>query len=488
MSLGLVGVVVCGNFSRDDFPSGFSFGASSSAYQTEGAANEDGRTPSIWDTFTHAGYVKGATGDRASDGYHKYKLRIVDLQEDVQLMAETGLDAYRFTISWSRLIPNGRGPINPKGLQYYNNLINELISHGIQPHVALHHFDLPEILEDEYGGWVSRKIIKDFTEYANVCFREFGDRVKHWTTISEANAFSLSGYDWGVTPPRRCSYPYGNCSRGDSTTEAYIAAHHILLSHASAYRLYEKNYKDKQHGFVGITIIAHAFVPLTDSKEDEIATKRANEFFIGWFLHPLTFGDYLPLMKKSAGSKIPAFTVQESESVTGSLNFLGLNYYFAVNIKHIPRTLPPEKRDVKADIGIQLLATKNITSQFEYPITPWYLAEILEYVKQHYYNPLIYIYENGQKTRHNSTLEDWPRIEYLHAHIGTILDSIRNGSNVKGYFTWSFLDCFELIDGYESSYGLYYVDFDDPELRRQPKLSAYWYSHFLKRKGITMDI
>ncbi|GMN47077.1 hypothetical protein TIFTF001_016261 [Ficus carica] len=355
MSLGLGIMVVCGgnmngNVSRDDFPSGFVFGAASSAYQMEGAAEEDGRTPSIWDTFAHSGYMNGATGDIACDVYHKYK-------EDVQLMAETGLEAFRFSISWSRLIPNGRGPINPKGLQFYNNFINELVSHGIEPHVTLHHVDLPQVLEDEYGGWISRKIVKDFTDYADVCFREFGDRVKHWTTINEVNVFALGGYDSGSIPPKRCSRPFGytECSTGNSSTEPYIAAHHMLLAHASAARLYEKNYKDKQHGFIGINIFSYYLVPLTDSIEDEIATQRANEFFIGWICSPLIFGDYPDVMKKNAGSRIPAFTVQESDDIRGSFDFLGLNYYLALYAEDKSSTLQLENRNVFADMAAQLL-------------------------------------------------------------------------------------------------------------------------------------
>ncbi|XP_024024270.1 beta-glucosidase 11 isoform X2 [Morus notabilis] len=479
MSLGLLGVIVCGNVSRDDFPTGFVFGAGGSAYQTEGAANLDGRTPSIFDTFAHAKYTEGA-GNVACDGYHKYK-------EDIQLMVETGLEAYRFSISWSRLIPNGRGPINPKGLQYYNNFINELVSHGIQPHVTLHHFDHPQVLEDQYGGWVSRKIVKDFTRYADVCFREFGDRVKHWTTINEANMFVIAGYDWGQLPPQRCSQPFGDCSKGNSSTEPYIAAHHILLAHASAYRLYEKNYKDKQHGFIGFNILSFSFVPQTQSNEDEIATKRAIDFFIGWFLNPLVFGDYPDLMKKNAGSRIPAFTVQESKSVRSSFDFLGLNYYRGMHVNNVPNTLTWENRDAVADVRIQLENVLNDTSTYEYPSAPWGLAGVLQDIKQHYNNPPIYIHENGQRTRRNLTLVDWARIEYLQAYIGGVMDTIRDGTNVKGYFVWSFMDSFELMDGYESRFGLYYVDFDDSELKRLPKLSAHWYSHFLKRNNITLD-
>ncbi|PKI33026.1 hypothetical protein CRG98_046583 [Punica granatum] len=242
------------SFSRYDFPPGFVFGSATSAYQVEGAADEDGRTPSIWDTFAHAGYVHGATGDVACDGYHKYK-------EDVQLMVETGLDAYRFSISW--------GPVNPK---------------GIQPHVTLYNFDLPQDLEDEYGGWVSRKIVKDFTAYAEVCFREFGDRVQYWATINEPNVFAIGGYDQGIAPPMRCSPPFGfrNCSNGNSTSEPYLAVHNILLSHASAAKLYRKNFQTKQQGFIGINVYTFGTLPLTNATEDVVAAKRSNDFLLGW--------------------------------------------------------------------------------------------------------------------------------------------------------------------------------------------------------------
>ncbi|XP_057755734.1 hydroxyisourate hydrolase-like [Arachis stenosperma] len=184
-------------------------------------------------------------------------------------MVGTGLDAYRLSISWSRLIPNGRGLINPKGLKFYNNLINELISSGIQPHVTLHNYDLPQALKDEYGGWISPKIIRDFINYAEVCFREFGDRVLYWNTMNEPNVFTIGGYDQGTTPPTRYSPPFFqkyNSSRGDSITEPYLAVHHILLSHSSVVRLYRRKYK--------------IILPANDTDEDWVATQRARDFFI----------------------------------------------------------------------------------------------------------------------------------------------------------------------------------------------------------------
>ncbi|GJN38518.1 hypothetical protein PR202_gb27568 [Eleusine coracana subsp. coracana] len=259
---------------RLDFPEGFVFGAGSSAFQVEGAAAEDGRKPSIWDTFTHAvhkwfnRYVQmltcytqdGSNADVSADQYHHYKVtlnvHITIRDEDVKLMHEMGLDAYRFSIAWPRLIPDGRGDINPKGLEYYNNLIDELIRHGIEPHATIYHFDLPQVLQDEYNGFLSPRFIEDFTAFADVCFKNFGDRVKRWVTLNEPNIEPIGGYDFGTQPPRRCSYPFGkNCTGGNSSTEPYIVAHHALLAHASAVSLYRNKYKATQGGQIGITLI-----------------------------------------------------------------------------------------------------------------------------------------------------------------------------------------------------------------------------------------
>ncbi|KAF3635674.1 Beta-glucosidase 11 [Capsicum annuum] len=266
-------------------------------------------------------------------------------QEDVQLMVDIGFEAYRFSISWSRLILNGRGPVNPKGLQYYNNLIDELISHGpwIQPHVTLYHCDLPQALEDENVGWLRRKIVKDFTTFADVCFKEFGDKVLHWTTINEANILSFGGYDNGLIPPNHCSTPFrSNCTGGNSSTESV------------------------QQGFVGISVYGSGYLPYTNSTADVIAVKRIYDFYIGWFqdlmffihckfIKPLIFGDYPQIMKKNVGSRLPRFSKSESELVKGSLDFIGLNHYNQVYAKDNPTSLEEDLRDFTMDTGVEIL-------------------------------------------------------------------------------------------------------------------------------------
>uniref|UniRef100_A0A0E0JQ64 Uncharacterized protein n=1 Tax=Oryza punctata TaxID=4537 RepID=A0A0E0JQ64_ORYPU len=287
-------------YTRSDFPADFVFGAATSAYQYEGAAAEDGRGASIWDTFTHAGKMKDkSTGDVASDGYHKYK-------GDVKLMAETGLEAYRFSISWSRLIPNGRGAVNQQGLKYYNNIIDELTKRGIQVHVMLYHLDLPQALEDEYDGWLSPRIVEDFTAYADVCFREFGDRVLHWTTLAEPNVAALGAYDTGEFAPGRCSDPFGvtKCTVGNSSVEPYIAAHNMILTHAAVVRLYREKYQTLQKGIVGINIISLWSYPLSDSTADLQAAQRYKDF--------------------TYGCKV------QTELVKGALDFIGINHYYSL--------------------------------------------------------------------------------------------------------------------------------------------------------------
>ncbi|KAL4558858.1 hypothetical protein LXL04_037062 [Taraxacum kok-saghyz] len=465
-------------YRRDDFPAEFVFGSGTSAYQVEGAALEDGRSYSIWDTYAHSGFCSGANGDIACDGYHKYK-------EDIELMAETGLEAYRFSISWSRLIPNGRGSVNVKGLQFYNDFINRLIAQGIEPHVTLNHIDLPQILEDEYGGWLSRKSVEDFVAYAEVCFREFGDRVLHWTTFNEANLYALGGYDTASSPPGRCSSPFGyiNCTIGDSTYEPYLVGHHFLLAHASTVRLYHEKYKAMQHGFVGLNLLLFWFEPYTNTTEDVKATQRANDFYLGWFLNPLVNGDYPEIMKKNAGKRLPSFTKIESEKVKGSFDFLGINHYTTLYVKDNPKSLETDNRDAYADMAFTYTGIEFPIAEF--PLKPMGLVKLLSYLKEEYGNPPIYIHENGQVHARNATLIDTPRVAYLQAYIGAVLVALRNGSNTKGYFQWSFFDLLEMVGGYGYGYGLYYVDLDDKELTRYPKLSAHWYANFLKGNNIS---
>ncbi|KAL6902144.1 hypothetical protein ACP4OV_005020 [Aristida adscensionis] len=452
-------------FAVDDFPDGFAFGAGTAAVQYEGAGAEDGRTPSIWDTFAnsarnpnqHHGYI-------ASDGYHKYK-------EDVKLIKDI----------------DGRGAINPKGLQYYNNVINELVKEGIQIHAVIYHIDLPQILEDEYGGWLSPRIVDDFTAYADACFREFGDRVAHWTTVLEPNILAQGSYDNGIAPPGHCSYPFGrDCTVGNSSVEPYLFLHHTLLAHSSAVKLYREKYQAAQKGIIGINLYSLCMYALTDSAEDVQATGRANDFLFGSILHPFLFGDYPESMKKAAGSRLPSFSDYESKLVTGAFDFIGLNHYSSIYASNNPNASKMLVRDQAADIGALFRETKDGTTSIQYlpgrMVDPQGLEHVLKYLREKYGNISIYIQENG-RGQADDNLMDVERIDFLKKYIASTLKAIRDGANVKGYSVWSFMDLYEMFGGYKAHFGLVRVDFSDHRRQRQPRLSAYWYSDFLKNNA-----
>ncbi|KAG9443792.1 hypothetical protein H6P81_015132 [Aristolochia fimbriata] len=513
--------------SRKYFPSDFIFGAGTSAYQVEGAVAEDGRSPSIWDIATHSGpMLYEGNGDVAADQYHKFK-------EDVKLMADTSLDAYRMSISWSRLLPDGKEAISPKGLKYYNNLINELTDHGIEPHVTLYHYDHPQVLEDEYGGWLSPKMVEDFTAFADICFREFGDRVSYWTTINEPNVFAVGAYDYGMFAPLRCSEPFGliNCTTGNSTVEPYIVVHHTLLAHASVAALYREKYLAKQHGKIGLNAYVVWASPLTNSTADALAAQRAIDFYNGWIFDPIVFGDYPEIMKKNVGSRLPSFTEFQSKQIKGSFDFIGLNYYLTVYAQD-STNYPNSQGDFLMDMSVKLTSmyafsfpylgllspgfllcilwcttdqkfplsweksvvfqlkrtrhhqARHFSDQFvpgvNLPSNPWGLEKVLDHIKQSYGNPPIFIQENGYGRLFNETLNDTARVDFIAAHINATLNAIRNGSNTRGYIIWSFLDVFEILPGPQRRYGLYHVDFEDCNRKRTPKYSARWFANFLK--------
>ncbi|KAL6652544.1 hypothetical protein ACP70R_011469 [Stipagrostis hirtigluma subsp. patula] len=498
---GANGAVGTPPISRGSFPKGFVFGAASASYQYEGAAKEGGRGPSIWDTFTHQHPDKisdRSNGDVTVDSYHLYK-------EDVHLLKDMGMDAYRFSISWTRILPNVHinmsggmtdgslsGGINREGVNYYNNLINELLSKGVQPYGTIFHWDSPQALEDKYGGFLSPNIINDFKDYAEVCFKEFGDRVKHWITFNEPWTFCSGGYATGLSAPGRCSpWEQGKCSVGDSGREPYIAAHHQLLAHAEAVQVYKEKYQATQKGEIGITLVSHWFLPFSRSKTNDYAARRAIDFMFGWFMDPLIRGDYPATMRGLVGNRLPKFTKEQSELVKGSFDFIGLNYYTS----NYADNLPPSNglnTSYMTDSQANLTGVRNgipigpqAASTWLY-IYPRGFRELLMYVKENYGNPTIYITENGVDELNNKSLslqealKDDTRIEYYHNHLLAMLSAIRDGANVKGYFAWSLLDNFEWGNGYTVRFGLNFVDFNDG-LKRYPKNSARWFKEFLKK-------
>ncbi|KAK4253658.1 hypothetical protein QN277_010305 [Acacia crassicarpa] len=463
------------------FPPDFKFGTSSAAYQYEGAALQEGKGPSIWDIFTHTypeRIADHSNGDVATDSYHRYK-------EDVAIMKDIGFNSYRFSISWSRILPYGhlKGGVNPEGIRYYNNLINELLSKGIQPFVTLFHFDLPEALEAEYGGLLSPKIVKDFRDYAEVCFREFGDRVKHWITLNEPSSYSIVGYGYGVFPPERCSSFLG-CSAGDSSTEPYLVSHNLILAHAEAVRLYRKKYQISQKGQIGIILAMLWYIPISQSKADEDAASRANDFSCAWFLEPLNSGKYPEVMVKHVGKRLPKFSRRQALVVKGSFDFIGVNYYTTYYAFNVP--CQTENQTALTDACFNSTTERNGVPIGPKPGTNWLyvyprgIQEVLEYTKEKLNNPVIYITENGCNEIDNGrkSLNDTVRIDYIDRHLVYIQRAMRNGVKVKGYFTWSLLDNFEWNSGFSVRFGIIYVDFKNGQ-KRYHKRSALWFKTFL---------
>ncbi|XP_020958748.1 beta-glucosidase 12 isoform X2 [Arachis ipaensis] len=431
---------------RSAFPQGFIFGTASSSYQVEGAANEGGREPSIWDTFTHKYPGKiydGSNGDVAVDEYHHYK-------EDVEAMKDMNMDAYRFSISWSRILPKGRlsGGVNKEGINYYNNLINELLAKDIQPFVTIFHWDLPQALEDEYGGFLSPKIVNDFQDYAEVCFKEFGDRVKHWITLNEPWSYSNHGYAKGSYAPGRCSaWQNRSCTGGDSGTEPYIVTHHQLLAHAVAVNIYKTKYQASQKGLIGIALNCYWMVPLHDTELDKLAAQRALDFMLGWFMEPMTKGDYPSSMRSLVGSRLPKFSSYQSWLLRGSFDFIGLNYYTSYYAADAPE-LSKAKPSFLTDSLVALTSIDELN------------------------DPTLALEE---------ALADKTRIDYYSIHLQYIQTAIKGGVNVKGYFAWSLIDNFEWDHGYTVRFGIYFVDYENG-LKRHPKKSAIWFKNLLQRE------
>ncbi|XP_008384453.3 beta-glucosidase 12-like [Malus sylvestris] len=477
------------SLNRTSFPRGFIFGSASSAYQYEGAWNQGGRKPSIWDNYTHQypERINGSTtGDVAADQYHRYK-------EDVGIMKNMGLDAYRLSISWSRVLPNGKlsGGVNQEGIKYYNNLINALLSRGLKPFVTIFHWDLPQALEEEYGGFLSPKIVNHFRDFAEICYKAFGDRVKHWMTLNEPWTYAVNGYAEGAFAPGRCSaWMERNCTGGDSGTEPYLVAHNFLLAHAAAVKLYRYKYQKIQRGVIGMALGVHWFVPVSNSTRHQNAALRSLDFMLGWFMEPLTSGSYPHTMKVLVGKRLPVFTAEQSKLIKGSYDFIGINYYtthyssYAPHNNSLNASYLTDARVFQSPLHNGVPIGPPGASSWLY-VYPKGLQELLVYTKKNYQNPLIYITENGIDEWNDPTLSlekslnDTHRIDYIYQHLDYLNRAIKDGVNVKGYFSWSLLDNFEWSAGYTVRFGLIFVDFNDGQ-KRHSKLSARWFKNFLK--------
>jgi beta-glucosidase len=374
---------------------------------------------------------------------------------------------------------------------YYNKIINKLVELNIDPFVTIYHWDLPQALEDRYQGWLSPKIAVDFGHYAGVLFREFGDRVKHWITVNEPWTFCYLGYVTGAFAPGRCS-DRTKCPHGDSATEGYIAAHNVILSHATAVDLYRSSYQPAQKGTIGITVNldwAEALNP--DSVEDLKSAERWRQFVLGWFLDPLVYGTYPPAMIENVGARLPVFSAADAKKVKGSFDFIGLNHYSTKYTTHIP--VPSPSSGWYDDMGVnetvydrsgRLIGPQGDSTWLH--VVPWGFYKLLKWVKNRYGNPTLFITENGCDVPNesglsfSSVIQDDFRISYYSQYLKALDQAVFEGSDIRGYFAWSLLDNFEWADGYAFRFGLHYVNYSDPALPRYPKMSSVWYAQYIQ--------
>ena len=465
--------LILSQFDHYEFPDDFVWGAATSSYQVEGAVKEGGRGASIWDTFCdqsgHLNIVDNSSGAIACDHYHRVK-------SDVKLMKSLELKAYRFSISWSRIYPDGSGRINEEGIQFYNMLIDTLLDNGIEPWVTLYHWDLPQTLEDRYKGWLSDAIVVDFGDYARTCFREFGDRVKHWITLNESWTVAVQSYNDGTKAPGRGL---------DHTIDIYTVGHHLILAHARAARIYKKEFAPTQKGTIGIANCGDFRYPKDPSSiPDQDAAIRAMIFQFSWFTDPFFFGDYPLEMRTELGDRLPAFSAEERKDLLGTVDFIGLNHYSSLYASE-PKAKPDYGgywADMRVEFSSDIHWKKNFMGWSEVPEG---CRDLLLWISKRYgkSTPIV-MTENGtteDEPDMASALRDKDRRDYFENYLRASAQAIEQGVNLIGYFAWSLLDNFEWEYGYTKRFGIVHVDFETQE--RTIKLSGRWYSETIQVNG-----
>lgn len=446
---------------KTKFPTGFIWGSATAAYQVEGAAKEDGRGESIWDRFSHTpGKVKnGDTGDVADDHYHRY-------EQDLDLMKDLGLQAYRFSVAWPRIFPTGSGPVNQKGLDFYKRLAEATLKRNIRPMATLYHWDLPQALEDK-GGWVSRDTAQRFAEYADTVFRALGDQITTWITHNEPWVVAYVGYGWGSHAPGLRDFK-----------KAVQVTHNVLLSHGLAVQaLRATNAKNSQ---VGITLNLSPMYGIKDTPEDKAAAQRYDGFQNRWFLDPVLKGAYpadmLPYYEKKYGP-LDYIKPEDLKIINAPTDFLGINYYNPTRVSANP---------YNSFFELDTRSGSGPLTAMGWEISPNSLYDLLVRLKQDYGNMPLYITENGAAfsdlVEGNDQVNDAPRLQFLQVHFEAAQRAIEAGVNLKGYFVWSLMDNFEWAEGYSKRFGIVYVDYATQ--RRIPKRSALWYRDVIRQNGL----
>lgn len=466
------------------FNKAFLWGSASAAYQIEGAYNEDLKGPSIWDIWAHipGKTFEGTNGDVACDHYHRYK-------EDVALMKEMGLKTYRFSLSWSRILPNGTGEINKAGIAFYNNLINELVLQGIEPMITLYHWDLPQALQEKYKGWESREIISDFVDYSKVCFESFGDRVKYWIVMNEPNIFTSQGYQLKLHPP------------GVSDEALYLKTfHHTALAHAHTVLAYKEAGYDGQ---IGSSIAYTPSYAATDNPEDVKAKFMYDVTGPLWYLDGYYKGRYPEegIAYFTEKRVMPDVTESDSDVMVHAASlcdFIGINYYQTATIAHNPidgvgftGMNTAGKKGTQSESGIpglykQVHDSKLEHTDWDWAIDPDGLRYGLEVINERYALPII-ISENGLGAYDELTIDgqinDDYRIDFLRKHIKACDEAIANGVQLLAYCTWSFTDLLSWLNGFKKRYGFVYIDFENGSLNRTKKKSYEWYKRVIATHG-----
>ncbi|MEM9158602.1 MAG: GH1 family beta-glucosidase [Verrucomicrobiota bacterium] len=461
------------------FPENFVWGVAAAAYQIEGAWNEDGRGPSIWDAFsqTPGKTHEGDTGNVACDHYHRY-------EEDAFRMKEMGISAYRLSISWSRVTPQGRGEVNEKGVEFYNRLIDCLLENGITPWVTLFHWDLPLSLQLEMDGFLNPEIADCFEEFGRLCFERFGDRVKHWITLNEPWCSAVLGHGQGYFAPGRAC-----------PDEPYVAAHNLLRAHGKIVKIYREEFAD-QGGLIGITNNCDWREPNSDATEDREAAQRSLEFFLSWFADPIYLGDYPEVMRKRVGDRLPILSDEDKALLKGSSDFFGLNHYTTMMASAYRFEGDAPTDAVKGNGGIfedQYVVLSDDPNwkktDMGWNVVPWGCGKLLRWISKRYGNPPIYITENGcaleGEADRETAVNDVDRVAFLEGYLNACYEAIEDGVDLRGYFCWTFMDNFEWALGYSKRFGLHWVDFDTGE--RMPKKSAAWYSEVAKANALSIE-
>jgi beta-glucosidase len=449
--------------SEHSFPDGFLWGVATSAQQIEGGAQEDGRGESIWDRFAASpGRIADGSDARvACDHYHRWR-------EDISLMKWLGIGTYRFSVAWPRVVPAGRGAVNPAGLDFYDSLVDALLEAGIRPSVTLYHWDLPQALQDR-GGWGARETAEAFAEYADAVSLRLGDRVRHWTTHNEPWCVATLGHEQGAHAPGH-----------RDPAEALRAGHHVLLSHGWATEVVRRNSPGAE---VGIVLLVSPVSPATTSQVDGEAARRLDGSLNRWYLDPLFHGRYPDdavadrvRLGHLEDPDLPFVREGDLQTIAVPLDFLGANYYSRTVVRADSAGEP---------VAVRMVPERELTDM-GWEVFPQGLHSMLLRLQREYRPSKIYITENGaaytDEADATGRIADERRIEYLRGHLAAASRAIADGVPLAGYFTWSLIDNFEWAHGYARRFGLFDVDFATQ--RRRPKDSAHWYRQVVAANAV----